>query len=105
MASYGIYIIFLVLLTGSLVFLAYPFLKGAKSGEYFQSQDMAVVKKQTREQDIKDKIESAKMALKDLDMENRIGKISSEDYEAIKDELLEEWQSAKNELGKNQSDE
>jgi hypothetical protein len=30
-------------------------------------------------------------------MENKIGKISNDDYEVLKDELLDEWKSAETE--------
>lgn len=41
-----------------------------------------------------DRIESTKLALRDLDMENKIGKIAPGDFEALKSELLEEWAEA-----------
>ncbi len=47
-----------------------------------------------------DKIESTKLALRDLDMENRIGKIAPGDFETLKSELLEEWQEAEEQYKK-----
>ena len=79
------------------MFLLIPFIRGTRSVNYFQETDKVKKKKEEKEQSVKDNIESTKLALRDLDMENKIGKISNEDYEILKDELLEEWKSAENE--------
>jgi sortase (surface protein transpeptidase) len=91
------YIVYAVVIILALLFVLLPFIRGASSAKYFQETDKAKKSKADKEQNIKDDIESTKLALRDLDMENKIGKISNDDYEVLKDELLDEWKSAEDE--------
>jgi len=77
-----------------------PFVRGASHVNYFQEADKVKKTKEDKEQNLRDDIESTKLALRDLDMENKIGKIANDDYEILKDELLDEWQSSENEYKK-----
>ena len=79
-------------------FLLLPFLYGSAQVNFFQELDPVKKRAADQEQNIKDDIESTKLALRDLDMENKIGKIANEDYEILKDELLEEWKSSENQF-------
>lgn len=92
------YIVYIGIILVSLVFLIFPFLRGTSQTKFFQELDQEKKRKEDREQNIKDDIESTKLALRDLDMENKIGKISNDDYEVLKDELLDEWKSAEEEF-------
>jgi len=94
------YVIYVMIIFAALLFLILPFVRGANPANYFQDLDIIKKKKADKEQNIKDEIESTKLALRDLDMENKIGKIANEDYEVLKDELLDEWKSAENEYKK-----
>ncbi|MDH5720531.1 MAG: hypothetical protein OEZ13_07890 [Spirochaetia bacterium] len=40
---------------------------------------------------LQDTIQSTRLALRDLDLEHKIGKISSEDFDALKKEMLSDW--------------
>ena len=105
-----IYFILVLILVGALIFLFYPFINGSietivppwqESGEKGKRYDQI--------EELADRMESTKLALRDLDMENKIGKISSGDFEILKAELLEEWVEAKHEYealaGKSQTPE
>jgi len=92
-----IYFSFAGIAVFSLIYLSLPFIRGSRFGKYFNDLDERINLKENQEQNIKDKIESAKLALRDLDMENKIGKIANEDYNVLKDELLDEWNSAESE--------
>ncbi|MDH5717158.1 MAG: zinc ribbon domain-containing protein [Spirochaetia bacterium] len=88
-----IYIIFLIVIIISAVILLLPIMKG-DAAEYI-IEESASEKKNTEDekklQDLHDKIESTKLALKDLDLEHNIGKISNEDFDLLKKELLSDW--------------
>jgi len=91
------YAIYLFVIIVAALFLLLPFVRGVSPVNYFQEIDKEKKNKAEKEQNIKDDIESTKLALRDLDMENKIGKIANDDYEALKDELLGEWKSAEDE--------
>jgi hypothetical protein len=93
-----IYLILGAIILASLLFLALPFLKGPVDTGYFKESDRLHDANLNKEQNIKDKIESTKLALRDLDMENKIGKIANEDFDLLKNELLDEWKSAEDEF-------
>ena len=40
---------------------------------------------------LQDSIQSMRLALRDLDLEHKIGKISEEDFETLKKEMLSDW--------------
>lgn len=91
-----IYIITALLLLGALAFLLYPFFTGAgKNIEAPWNEEGKEKELRDEKEQLHDRIESAKLALRDLDMENKIGKISPGDFEILKEELLEEWSQAK----------
>ena len=91
-----IYVIMAFLLLGALAFLLYPVFTG--TGQKIQppwTEENRQGRLRGEKEELSDRMESAKLALRDLDMENKIGKISPDDFEILKGELLEEWVEAK----------
>jgi len=82
-----IYFLFVLILLLSAFVLIWPYLRGYNDIVF---NDEAGKKAESTS----DQIESIKLALRDLDLESKIGKISQDDFHSLKDELLEEWQEA-----------
>jgi len=82
-----IYFLFVLILLLSAFVLIWPYLRGYNDIIF---NDGAGKKAESTS----DQIESIKLALRDLDLESKIGKISQDDFDSLKDELLEEWQEA-----------
>ena len=76
-----------------LAFLALPLIRGGAIGSKGDIFALEESLKKKESDPIKDRIDSIKLSLKDMDLEHKIGKIESEDFETLKNELLEEWQS------------
>ena len=107
-----ILIFFIIFIALSLIFLFYPtFYASDRDTKYINVNNVNVkdIKKETdiyskspislkdtnqKSEDIiiiQDKIKSIKASLKDLKLENEIGKLSNQDYHILKAELLREW--------------
>ena len=84
-------IIYIALVLFLMIFFFYPFIQGdhllSEKKQYFNKPD------KVNEKWI-EKIEVAKAALKDVQLEKQIGKLSENEYEMIKQELLNEWKEA-----------
>ena len=84
-----IFLIYLCLIILILFFLYYPFVYSTENSHqaFFhdtdKNDDLAI--------DRQDKILSIQNSLKDLHLENQIGKLSDQDFNALKAELLKEW--------------
>jgi len=94
-----IYLLFTIITIASLVFLLAPFIKGSSSISP-DSLTGSLDKEYLEQESMRDQIESSKLSLRDLDLEHKIGKIASDDFEILKNELLLEWKSAETSLKK-----
>ncbi|MES0490094.1 MAG: hypothetical protein ABUK01_08890 [Leptospirales bacterium] len=94
-----IYIIFTILCIGSLIYLTLPFIQGANvalEANYLENRSS----KDSKIEQLSDHIQSLKLALRDLDQENKIGKIDPGDFESIKDEMLIDWKYSEEQLNR-----
>ena len=80
----------------SCLIIAVPFIRGDALSVYESGTETSGGV--SRQEVLADKIESTRLALKDLDLENKIGKIAQEDFNFLKSELLKEWADAEAQL-------
>ena len=73
----------------SIVFLYYPIFYGNPNVEHLFCD--TTDEKNIDLLNIEDNIMSIKASLKDLHLENQIGKLSNSDFESLREELLKEW--------------
>lgn len=84
-------ILFAVLIVLAALYVILPLVTGE---ELIEERADAARKKE----DLSDQIESARLSLRDLDFEHKIGRISDEDFAMLKKELLVEWSDAEETL-------
>ena len=88
---------FIVLVAFCLLFLLYPVLdpSHADQGKAKEQEDGTGI--------IQTKIERIKSSLKDIELENKIGKMSDEDAQIFRSELLREWSAQEKKLKSNKA--
>ncbi len=82
-----LYLIFFLVIIAGIIYLSLPFIRGdafTRSLDPTLANDHELMK-------LKDQAETLKLALRDLDLENKIGKIDVNDFNLLKKELLAEW--------------
>ena len=87
-----IYIIFIVMLIFAVFYIVYPFSSGKTPVYSLKVAD------ERKEDQLKFRISAIKSSLRDLNTEKSIRKISEEDYQKIKNELVYDWNQLENEL-------
>ena len=80
---------YLLLIIFSIAFLYYPHLSGVVNLDDFF--DDSSNKEDSKNIMIQDNINSIQASLKDLHLENQIGKLSDSDFDILREELLKEW--------------
>ena len=86
-------LLYIIFVSVSLAFLLYPVLYGTDVSSKADISSTGNQENQEIKEDIeiKDKIKSLKASLKDIQLENQIGKLANQDYEILRAELLKEW--------------